>query len=123
MVRSLDNAPSERRAREFRASQAIRAGRHLTGDHVVEILDGLTKQRGKPTAIRVDSGPEFISKSLDWCAYFKEGKLDFRRPGTPTDNAFIKSFNGGFRQECLDQHWCLSLADARDHAEVFGLRR
>ncbi|NOY29151.1 MAG: transposase family protein [Planctomycetes bacterium] len=54
-------------------------------------------------SIRVDNGPEFVSKSLDWWAYFNKVKLDFSRPGKPTDNAFIESFNGKFRNECLNQ--------------------
>ena len=67
----------------------------------------------------MDNGPEFISKSLDWWAYFNGVKLDFSRPGKPTDNAFIESFNGKFRQECLNQHWFLSLDDAQDVIEAW----
>jgi putative transposase len=80
-----------------RESLAIRVGQRLTGDDVVAVLEQLTKQRGVPQTIRVDNGPEFISKSLDWWAYWNEVKLDFSRPGKPTDNAFIESFNGKFR--------------------------
>jgi putative transposase len=65
----------------------------------------------------VDNGPEFISKSLDWWAYFNEVKLDFSRPGRPTDNAYIESFNGRLRQECLNQHWFLSMADAQERID------
>jgi putative transposase len=62
---------------------------------------------------------EFISKSLNWWAYFKGVKLDFSRPGKPTDNAFIKSLNGKFSQECLNQRWLLSLEDAQEVIEAW----
>lgn len=72
---------------------------------------------GYPTAIRVDQGSEFISRDLDLWAYQKGVELDFSRPGKPTDNAFIQSFNGKFRAECLNAHWFLSLDDARAKME------
>lgn len=81
---------------------------------MVKTLEAITKRRGKPKSIRVDNGPEFVSKSLDWWAYFNSVKLDFSRPGKPTDNAFIESFNGKFRIECLNQHWFMGLEDAQD---------
>ena len=84
---------------------------------MVEILKSVTKQRSKPSTIRVDNGPEFISKSLDWWAYFNDVELDFSRPGKPTDNAYIESFNGRFRQECLNQHWFLSMTDAQQRID------
>jgi putative transposase len=96
-----------------RESIAIRVGKRFTGDQVVASLETAVKQRGKPVSIRVDNGPEFISKSLDWWAYFNSVKLDFSRPGKPTDNAFIESFNGRVRQECLNEHGFLSLDDAQ----------
>lgn len=102
-----------------RESLAIRVGRRMTGDDVVRILEEVTQQRDRPKSIRVDNGPEFISKSLDCWAYFNEVQLDFSRPGKPTDNAFIESFNGRFRQECLDQHWFLSLEDAQQRADLW----
>ena len=68
--------------------------------------------RGAPKTIRVDNGPEFISKALDRWAYENGVTLDFSRPGKPTDNAFVESFNGRLRDECLNSHWFLSLADA-----------
>ena len=64
---------------------------------MVEVLRQLSKSRDLPKKIQVDNGPEFISKRLDQWAYFNGVKLDFSRPGKPTDNAFIKSFNGRFR--------------------------
>ena len=60
-----------------------------------------------------NNGSEFVSKSLDWWGYFNKMKLDFSRPEKPTDNAFIESFNGKFRTECLNQHSFMSLEDAQ----------
>ena len=97
-----------------RESLAIRAGQRLTGDDVVKTLEAITKRRNAPKSIRVDNGPEFVSKSLDHWAYFNGVKLDFSRPETPTDNAYIESFNGRLREECLNQHWFMSLEDAQE---------
>ena len=66
-----------------------------------------------PKRIKVDNGPEFISKELDKRAYESDVILEFPRHGKPTDNAFIESFNGKFRDECLNENWFLSLEDAR----------
>ena len=75
--------------------------------------------RGSPRTIRVDNGPEFISKALDRWAYENSVTLDVSRPGKPTDNAFVESFNGRLRDECLNAHWFLSLADARAKIEAW----
>ena len=77
------------------------------------------KDHGRPRTIRVDNGPEFISKDVDLWAYWNHVTLDFSRPGKPTDNAYIESFNGRFRQECLNEHWFLSLDDAREKVEAW----
>ncbi len=87
-----------------RESLAIQVGQRMTGDDVMSVLEAVAKRRGKPTAIRVDNGPEFISKPLDWWAYFNNVRLDFSRLGKPTDNTFIESFNGKVRQECLNEN-------------------
>lgn len=71
------------------------------------------RRHGLPKVIRVDNGPEFVSKDLDLWAYAHKVLLDFSRPGKPTDNAFIEDFNSRFRQECLNEHWFLSIEDAR----------
>jgi putative transposase len=102
-----------------RESLAIEVGQRLTGDDVVRVLEQVTAHRGKPCAIRVDNGPEFVSRSLDLWAYFNGVKLDFSRPGKPTDNAVIESFNGRLRDECLNQHWFLSLDEARVVTEAW----
>ena len=66
-----------------------------------------------PELITIDNGPEFISKALDSWAYQRGVKLNFIRPGKPVDNSFIESFNGKFRDECLNDHWFTSLDEAR----------
>ncbi len=97
-----------------RESLAIEAGQRFKGEDVVAVLDRIVRQRGTPQALRVDNGPEFRSKALDQWAYWNNVELDFSRPGKPTDNAFIESFNGKLRAECLNENWFLSLHDARD---------
>jgi putative transposase len=84
---------------------------------VIETLDHVCKKIGYPKNIRVDQGSEFVSKELDQWAYYHDVMLDFSRPGKPTDNAFIESFNGKFRAECLNVHWFMSLADASTKCE------
>lgn len=97
-----------------RESSAIEVEHSLKGLDVVRVLEHAVKRHGKPKAIKVDNGPEFIAKELDLWAYRNQIILDFSKPGKPTDNAFIESFNGRFRQECLNQHWFLTLEDARE---------
>ena len=87
--------------------------------HVVRTLEEVCKKVGYPKSIRVDQGSEFISRDLDLWAYQKDVVLDFSRPGKPTDNAFIESFNGKFRAECLNAHWFMSLDDARSKMEAW----
>ena len=87
------------------------------GEDVVRTLEQACKLFGYPKAIRVDQGSEFISRDLDLWAYQNDVVLDFSRPGKPTDNAFIESFNGKFRAECLNAHWFLCLDDARRKME------
>ncbi len=86
---------------------------------VVEVLEQVCAQVGYPGSIRVDQGSEFISRELDLRAYMKGVTLDFSRPGKPTDNAFIESFNGKFRAECLNAHWFMSLTDAVTKCEAW----
>ena len=75
--------------------------------------------RGAPKRFRVDNGPEFVSRALDQWAYLHEVTLDFSRPGKPTDNALVESFNGRLRDECLNTNWFLSLDDARYKIEAW----
>ena len=100
-----------------RESLAIEVDQSLSGRRVVEVLMDVVLKQGLPRKIRVDNGPEFTSKILDQWAYLNGVELDFIRPGKPTDNALIESFNGHFRQECLNENWFLSLEDARGKIE------
>ncbi len=102
-----------------RVSPAIEVGNSLTGERVVAVLERLERTVGTPERIAVDNGPEFISKALDAWAYRNGVRLEFSRPGKPTDNAFAESFNGHFRAECLDQHWFASLEEARQTIEAW----
>ncbi len=87
------------------------------GEDVVQTLERVCREIGYPKMIRVDNGSEFVSRDLDLWAYQQDVVLDFSRPGKPTDNAYIESFNGKFRAECLNQHWFLTLDDARQKME------
>jgi putative transposase len=98
---------------------AIDVGIRYRGIDVVATLERVTEKYGKPKVIRVDNGPEFISKDLDLWAYLNGVTLDYSRPGKPTDNAFIESFNGSFRMECLNASWFLSLNEARSKCEMW----
>lgn len=110
-----------------RESLAIEVDTHLGGHRVVEVLQQISMERSLPKTIRLDNGPEFISKILDQWAYLNGVELDFSRPGKPTDNAFIEAFNGRLREECLNENWFLSLEDAREKIntwrEEYNIRR
>ncbi len=86
---------------------------------MVEVLERLKLNYGLPKTIKVDNGSEFISKAMDEWAHRNNVKLDFSRPGKPTDNAFIESFNGRLRQECLQQNWFTSLDDSKQIVETW----
>ena len=98
---------------------AIEVGQSLRGEDVVRVMDGLSSQRGQPRTIKADNGSEFISRVMDRWAYENKVEMDFSRPGKPTDNAMVESFNGRLRQECLNEHWFLSLEDARCKIELW----
>jgi putative transposase len=102
-----------------RESLAISVDQGIKGEQVVEVLDQILAKRGAPKSIRVDNGPEFVSKALDRWAYAHKVTLDFSRPGKPTDNAYVESFNGRLREECLNANWFLSLEDAQSKIEAW----
>ena len=93
---------------------AIEVDTSLPGRRVVTVLERLEECRGLPQSVTVDNGPEFISKVLDEWAYRKQLQLRFIEPGKPQQNAYIESFNGKFRDECLNEHWFLSMRHARE---------
>lgn len=101
---------------------AIAVGQSLKGTDVVETLNRIQDLDDRcPGRIQVDNGSEFISKEMDKWAYENQVVLDFSRPGKPTDNPFIESFNGSFRDECLNTHWFLSLEDAQEKIEQWRI--
>ncbi|KUJ82701.1 transposase, partial [Microbulbifer sp. ZGT114] len=83
----------------------IPVARGISGLQVARTLDAIAAFRGYPKAIRTDQGPEFTSKALDQWGYENGVKLKLIQPGKPTQNGYIESFNGKFRDECLNEHW------------------
>src|SRR5271168_5195604 len=96
-----------------REAVAIEVGQSLRGDDVVRTLNRLKQDRGVPKVLFCDNGSEFTSHAMDLWAYQNGAKIDFSRPGKPTDNAFVESFNGTLRSECLNTHWFMNLKEAR----------
>jgi putative transposase len=91
----------------------------FTGADVATTLDGIALERAVPGTIALDNGTEFTSRALDHWAYWHRVQLDFGRPGKPGDNALIEAFNGRLRQECLSQHWFLSLVDTQQTLDAW----
>lgn len=95
-------------------------GEHtIGGDHLTRILDGICSQRGKPRVIRTDNGPEFVGKAMLTWAHRHGIDLRLIEPGKPNQNAYVESFNGRLRDECLNEHWFTSLAHARAVIEAW----
>jgi putative transposase len=85
----------------------------INGVRVTRVLSEIAQAEDLPRIIVIDNGPEFIGNALDAWAYQRGVKLTFIRPGKPVENAYIESFNGRFRDECLNEHWFLSIEHAR----------
>jgi putative transposase len=102
-----------------RACPAIEVDISLPGARVVRVLDRLAETCGLPKAIVLDNGPEMRGLALDEWAYRNRVRLAFIEPGKPQQNAFVESFNGRFRDECLNEHWFLDLEDARKTIEAW----
>jgi putative transposase len=98
---------------------ALLADYSLNSQKAIECLEELKITRGLPKAITVDNGTEFISRAMDSWAYQNKVQLDFIRPGKPVENAFIESFNGKLRDECLNTNTFLSIDDARQKIETW----
>jgi len=97
---------------------SLMIGQSLKGIDVQEELNNIALyERVVPERIQCDNGSEFISKEVDRWAYENKVILDFSRPGKPTDNPYVESFNGKLRDECLSVNWFLSLEDAREKTE------
>ena len=104
-----------------REALSIHVGKRLRAEDVVHVCNRLTATRGAPTRIFVDNGSEFSGRLLDLWAYHHRVQIDFSRPGKPTDNCFIESFNGSFRDECLNVHWFESIEDAQQKIEAWRI--
>jgi putative transposase len=102
-----------------RECPAIEVDRSIPGARVVRVLDRLKRTWGLPHEIVIDNGPEFIGRALDAWAYANGVVLRFIRPGKPVENAYVESFNGKFRDECLNEHWFTSLAEAQAVIEAW----
>jgi putative transposase len=102
-----------------REGLAIEVGQRLRGEHVVEVLNRLVRQRGAPQFLFADNGAEFTGHLVDLWAYHHGTRIDFSRPGKPTDNAHIETFNGSLRDECLNLHWFETIADAKRIIEAW----
>ena len=93
----------------------------LTGVRITRALEWLALTRRRPAAITVDNGPEFAGMAMDQWAYQHGVTLDFIRPGKPTENGYIESFNGKLRKECLNQHYFTSLEEAQRLIEAWRM--
>ena len=103
-----------------RESLAIEVDTSLGGVRVARVLDQVISERGAvPGEIVMDNGPELTSRALDQWAYERGVRLRFIAPGKPQQNAYIESFNGKLRDECLNEHWFTSLYDAREKVETW----
>ena len=100
---------------------AIEVDTSLPALRVVRVLEKLQRERGLPVQIVIDHGTEFTSKALDQWAYEHKVTLHFITPGRPMENGYIESFHGKFREECLNEHWFLTLDDARETIESWRI--
>ena len=123
-----DTLASGRRFRTFnvvddftRESLAIEVDTSLGGTRRSSASSsGLLAVRGRPSVIVCDNGPrEFAGRALDTWAYAAGVKIHFIRPGKPVENCYVESFNGKFRDECLNEHWFISLEDAQKEIEIW----
>jgi putative transposase len=97
----------------------IEADTSIGGQRVTQVLTRISAVHGLPEQIVVDNGPEFISNAVDAWAYARGIKLQFIRPGKPVDNCYMESFNGKFRDECLNENWFGSLEQVRNIVEAW----
>jgi len=97
----------------------IAVGQRLRAENVVEVCNRLVAQRGAPVRIFVDNGSEFSGRLFDLWAYHHKAAIDFNRPGKPTDNCFVETFNGSLRDECLNVHWFETIDEAKAKIEAW----
>lgn len=105
-----------------RKAHRIEVDTSINGLRVTRVLSEIAYIQGLlPEIIIIDNGPEFIGKALDEWAYERGVNLFFITPGKPVENAYIESFNGKFRDECLNEHWFLGLEHARKVIEEWRI--
>ena len=104
-----------------RECPAIEVDTSLGGLRVRRVLDRIASERGLPEAIVLDNGPEFRGRALAAWSEERGVRLEFIQPGKPAQNAYIESFNGRLRDECLNANWFTSLSDARRKVETWRL--
>jgi len=104
-----------------RECPTVKASHSIDGATLTRYLDEVARKRGLPKAITVDNGSEFYSKTMDSWAYRNNVQLDFIRPGKPVENAFIESFNGRLRDECLNGNLFFTLEDANNKLESWRM--
>ena len=121
-----DQLSSGRRFRVFtvidhctKESPGMAVAHSLPSVAVIRALEGMIAERGAPTRLSLDNGSEFRSRAFDAWAADRGIELCFIQPGKPIQNCFIESFNGRVRDECLNAHWFVSLADAQFHLERY----
>lgn len=102
-----------------REALAIEVGKSLRAENVVDVCNQLAAQRGAPKRVFTDNGSEFSGRMFDLWAYHHRVQIDFSRPGKPTDNCFIETFNGALRDECLNLHWFQTLEEAKARIEAW----
>ncbi len=98
---------------------AIYVDHRLPSTAVTAVVDSVVEAKGRLEVITVDNGPEFTCRHFDEWAFAHGIKVDFIRPGCPTENGYIESFNGKLRDECLSAEWLSTLADARQVVETW----
>ncbi len=123
-----DRLANGRRIRTFnvvddftRECLAIEVDHSLGGKRVIRVLEQLRAERGQPDILLSDNGSEFTGNDMDKWTYVRKQKHQFIEPGKPFQNCFVESFNGRFRDECLNEHWFLGLQHARDIIEEWRL--
>lgn len=104
-----------------REALAIKVGRQLRAENVVEVCNELVAKRRAPKRIFTDNGSEFSGRMMDLWAYHHGVQIDFSRPGKPTDNCFVETFNGSLRDECLNVHWFESMEEANANIEAWRM--
>ena len=104
-----------------RKCHRIEVDTSINGVRVCRVLNEIGEQDSLPEVIITDNGPEFAGKALDEWAYQNGIRLHFIRPGKPVENAYIESFNGRLRDECLNEHWFMSLPHARQVIEEWRI--